>query len=54
MLNCGATNDLKSILTFSDSLKCYVIDCHRPVVINNVMDEHNVSLGRKGIDVRLL
>lgn len=46
MLNCGTTNDLKSILSFSGNLKCYVIDCHRPVVINNVTDEQNVYFGR--------
>lgn len=42
MINCGATNDLKSIITFTPELKCYVIDAHRPVVINNVTDASNV------------
>ena len=36
MLNCGATIDLAANLALTPTLKCLVLDSHKPIHINNV------------------
>ena len=42
MLNCGGTIDLEENLSLHPSIKCFVIDSHRPLHLANVQGNEQV------------